>query len=224
MKKTYDFIIWDLDGTLLDTSEGVLSASQYAIDYFNFSRPSTEIMKTFIGPPIQCSFAKTFNLTEETAQEMAAVFRKQYKEKELFKAEPYPGIRELIQCLHRRGIKQAVATYKREDYTETIIDYFGFSPWLDVICGSDFAGKLTKTDIIVNAIKKISDQYSLDRGVMVGDTENDIIGAENIGIDFIAVSYGFGFKCHEELKYNAVVGIASDVVELGNLLGCKNEN
>lgn len=225
MGKSYALIIWDLDGTLLDTAAGILAASKYTIERFGFRQPSPGVLTHFIGPPIQHSFAKTFHLTDDQAEEMADVFRKRYKEKDLFKAKLYPQIKDLIKQLYKQGIKQAVATYKREDYAREIVEYFGLMPYLNITCGADFDGKLSKTDIIVNAIKMTLGVKSADEKiVMIGDTENDAVGARNLGIDFIAVTYGFGYKPEPIGTGKESMKFADSVEELGDLLGVQYED
>lgn len=208
----YDLVIWDVDGTLLNTAEGILSSAVYTIECENMILPSHEIMKTYIGPPIQKSFANTLNVSSQKASSMAEVFRQHYKKFDLFKAYPYKGILELLCLIKQLKIKQAVATYKREDYAYKILQKFAMAEHMDSICGSDFAGLLNKADIIKNAINNMHFVPS-KRIVMIGDTENDLLGAESAGIDFIGVAYGFGFK-------NKIDGvkIALDVNDLKRLL------
>lgn len=221
MNKKIKSVIWDVDGTLLDTSQGIIASVKDTLEFFGYPSLNQKTIESFIGPPIQHSFQNAFKLNSETADRMAAVFRKEYKAKNLYKAELYPGIRDLIAQLHQKGIQQAIATYKREDYAKMIVDHFDISSFMDVVCGSDFEGKLTKTDIIWKAIQSLKKQYPLDYVVMVGDTINDAIGARNLGIPFIAVRYGFGFKSREELERIKTLkcsGVAENTAELGKLL------
>lgn len=210
--KQYDLVIWDLDGTLLDTSEGILSSAKYVIEKEGLALPSEDIMKTYIGPPIQNSFLATLHVAKDKSLYMAERFRQHYKKYDLYKACPYGGIKNLLQAIKNNGIKQAVATYKRDDYAYAIIEKFGMAEYMDCVCGSDFEGKLTKTDIIAKAIDNIGFRPS-KRIVMIGDTDNDLFGAEDVGIDFIGVKYGFGFKSKLEGKK-----LASNINNLRNML------
>lgn len=208
----YDLVIWDLDGTLLDTSEGILSSARYAIEKENLPVPTEAVMKTYIGPPIQNSFMATLRVTKEKSLYMAEIFRQHYKKYDLYKACPYSGINNLLKAIRENGIKQAVATYKRDDYAYAIIEKFAMAQYMDCVCGSDFEGKLTKTDIIRNAIENIGIKPS-KRIVMIGDTDNDLFGAEHVGIDFIGVKYGFGFKSQLD-----GIKVASNIDDLRNML------
>jgi len=189
----YKLAIFDLDGTILDTSEGILSSATYAIKKMGFEVPDEKILKTFIGPPIQKSFNKVFKINGESLDYMVSVFRDRYKNHDLLKAVPYDGIKEIFKALHNHDIKISIATYKRQDYAETIINYFELNNYINSICGSDWEGKWSKKDIILNAIK-YSDIIKLEDCVMIGDTIWDYEGAKELGIDFIGVTYGFGFK------------------------------
>lgn len=212
MNSKYKLVVFDVDGTLLNTEEGVLSAAKYAIVNMGFEIPSEEILRTFIGPPIQDSFEKVFHVHGVETERMSDLFRNQYKNVDLLKAEPYSGIYQLMDLLCRSGYKIAIATYKREDYALRITEHFGFNRYTDVICGADFDGKMSKADIIQLAIK----QSGMDNteAIMVGDTMQDAIGAQKRLIKFIAVTYGFGFKPGDVLTESFCLGMAHDTQEI----------
>ncbi len=204
--RRYDAVIFDLDGTLLDTSEGIFRSVSYAIEKLGFEKLKPEVLRTFIGPPIQRSFALVYGLGKQEADEAADVFRNRYKEEDLLFAKPYEGIFETLNALRNAGIKTAVATYKRQDYAEKILIHFGFDKACDAICGSDLEGKLSKRDIIENAINCLG---AGKRGVvMIGDSDNDAVGASEIGVDFIGVTYGFGFSRAEDVNEFPCIGSA----------------
>lgn len=211
--RKYEIAVFDVDGTLLDTSEGVLAAAKYTIQKFGYPMPEPEVLRSYIGPPIQDSFAKTYGLTKEQADEMAAEFRLSYKGENLIKAKPYEGIYELMDQLVQRGIKIAVATYKRQDYAESILKHFGFDRYSNILYGSDFEGKLKKVDIIRKCMEDLgSTDYS--NAVMIGDSWHDANGAEQLGVDFIGVTYGFDFKSREDVEQCTCVGSAETPLDL----------
>lgn len=203
----YDLVIFDVDGTMLDTTEGVLASVKYTIDKFGYDMLSEEQLKSFIGPPVQESFARHYGLSGDILQELATAFRDRYKDIDLLKAVAYNGIYEAFDALRENGIKTAVATYKREDYAITLLKKFSFDRYTDIIFGGDHENKLKKSDIIEKCIatSKVTDKR---RVVMIGDTLNDAVGAEKIGVDFIAVTYGFGFKSEADLNNTSYVGCA----------------
>lgn len=209
----YNLAIFDLDGTLLDTRAGVLSAVKYTIKEMGYEMPDEETLRSFIGPPVQEAFGRVYGLEGPILQEIATVFRNFYSTKTLLEAVPYDGILELFAELSLRGIKPAVATYKREDYALTLLKHFGFDRYTDIMFGGDHENKLKKKDIIEKCISAggVSD---ISRVVMIGDTEFDSVGAENVGADFIGVTYGFGFKTAEDVSRVKSVGSVDTVPEL----------
>lgn len=209
-------VIFDLDGTLLDTSEGIKASVKYVIEKYNLPLPTETILNSFIGPPIQASFKHLYNLSDEKSTALAALFREQYKSADLFKAKPYDNVFEVLRYLRSNGVKTAVATYKREDYTKLLLDHFGLSKYFDIICGSDFEGKLQKKDIILNAVNK--SRFSINDTIMVGDTILDAEGASIIGMDFIAALYGFGFKNIEETSEIQCLYAIDDIIQITEII------
>ena len=213
----YDAAIFDLDGTLLDTAEGVTGSIRYVIEKLRLEPLSDEVLRSFIGPPIQNSFARIYGFDKERAAEAAAIFRDIYKDENLLLARPYDGIYDTIKDLKKSGVHCAVATYKRQDYTDRLLGHFGFDRICDKICGSDFEGKLTKKDIIRNAIEYLGvTDYS--RAVMIGDSDNDAIGADALGVPFIAVTYGFGFSDDADAGQFPNAGIAHTPEEITRII------
>lgn len=211
----YHYVIWDLDGTLLDTSQGIEKSLNYTVDEMGFKPLPLATKRQFIGPPIYDSFRQYYNINKYEALKATEIFRNVYKNEFLFDAKPYCGIYEALEVLKSRGYKMSVATNKRNDYAQKLLKQFKFDNYFDYMLGSDFMNKMTKKDIIEKCLDffKITDQNS---AVMIGDTKYDYIGASNCGIGFIGVSYGFGFSNEEgknNLKY-AIVSTPKDVVTM----------
>lgn len=213
MNQKYDLVIFDLDGTLLDTTEGVLASVKHTIREMGFAPQPDAVLASFIGPPIQDSFAKLYGLEGPILQEIAGVFRTQYSTVDLLKAAPYEGIFELL-CENRAGgAMNAVATYKREDYAVKLLCHYGFDRYMAVMHGGDHENKLKKRDIIELCIKE-SGVTDRSRIVMVGDTLHDAIGAAEIGVDFIGVTFGFGFKSEADVAPYPHVGVADTAMDV----------
>lgn len=208
-------IIFDLDGTLLDTTEGVIESAIYAIKAMNYEELAYDTMLSFVGPPIQESFSKHYNCNSEEAQNVANIFRDYYKENALFKAKPYEGIFELLEQLKKAGKKIAVATYKREDYALTLLKHFGLDQYFESIHGADNKNTLKKADIIGTCICELN--ATKENSVLVGDTIHDAVGAEKAGISFIAVTYGFGFKVVLDVMEYKNIGIAETPLDIYRL-------
>lgn len=217
MGRRFKVAVFDLDGTLLDTSEGVLASVRYTIDYFGFAPLKDEQLKCFIGPPIQDSFAKTYGLKGNVLQEIATVFRSRYREADLFKAVPYEGIYDVFERLVENGIKPAIATYKRQDYATEILVHFGFDRYTDIMYGADHENRLKKNDIILRAIRDAGVVNPLE-AVMVGDSDNDAVGAQLLGVKFIGVTYGFGFHTLSDVQRFPHIGSARETAEIARLI------
>lgn len=209
--RKYDLVIFDVDGTLLDTSEGIMEAVCYTVQQKKLVEPNQEALRSFIGPPIMNSLKHFYGLDEEMALELTKVFRERYKNNDVLKAKPYDGIYSLFEMLKVLNVKTAIATYKRQDYAEKIIKHFRFNEYTTVIFGADDENKLVKKDIIECCVRRAG-VLQRERVLMVGDSDNDAIGALSLGIDFLGVTYGFGFLTKEEIyKYGAVY--AADTVD-----------
>ncbi|MBO5416548.1 MAG: HAD hydrolase-like protein [Clostridia bacterium] len=209
----YDLAVFDLDGTLLDTREGVLSALRYTIDELGYEMPDEATLRTFIGPPVQDSFARVYGIDGPILQDIATLFRNFYSTRTLLEAELYEGITDVFSELCKRGVKPAVATYKREDYAVKLLCHFGFDKYTDIMFGGDHENKLKKRDIIEKCIS-VGGVSDISRVVMIGDTDFDAIGAEAVGADFIGVSYGFGFRTLDDIKKVRSVGGVDRAIDL----------
>lgn len=185
-------VLFDLDGTLLDTREGIIESVRYTITQMGYPELPNEIVLKFVGPPIQHSLMSYLGVSSEKAQVGANIFRDYYKTNALFKASVYSGIQTLLLELKALGFKLGVATYKREDYAIDILRHFGISEYFDVIHGADNENKCTKADIIQLCLKELGEDT--DHVLLIGDTDYDARGAAEIGVHFVAVTWGFGFK------------------------------
>ena len=189
--KEHRLAIFDLDGTLLDTAQGIHDAVRYTIEHFSLPKLSEAELNSFIGPPVQNSFSRFYGIQGEELKEITRFFRDRYSTEDLFKAVPYDGIFEALKSLRERDISVAVATYKREDYAKKLLKKFEFDRYAQFIFGADNDNKLKKSDIIRLCLESAG--LEANDAIMIGDSDNDAIGANNLGIDFVAVTYGFGF-------------------------------
>ena len=209
-------VIFDLDGTLLDTREGVIESAKYAAKEMGYKELPYETMLTFVGPPIQNSFIKHYGCDEETAQKAANIFRNYYKTTALLLAEPYEGIYDLCKVLKENGVKMSVATYKREDYALTLLRHFGFDKYCNPMHGADNNNVLKKEDIVRMCQEEMG--ATGDNSVLIGDTDNDAKGAIKAGSKFIAVTYGFGFKKEADVAAYPYIGIANTPMEIKDII------
>lgn len=199
----YTAIFFDLDGTLMDTSEGIIHATETIIRTHGLETLNEEEKRRFIGPSIQDSLRDRYRITKEYAWKLATEWRNIYKEKYLLEATPYEGIYEVLHFCQAKRIKTGVATNKREDYATKLLDHYGFAQVLDCIAGTDFAGKRKKVNLIQICMAKVG-VTDPQNCLMVGDTEGDLEAAKKANVDFLGVSYGYGFSVEDARKVNLV--------------------
>lgn len=212
----YETIVFDLDGTILDTRVGVKNAVKMTISQLGLPEQSDEVIEQFVGPPMQESFMKYFGMDYELALKNANLFRENYKRYTLLQADVYPGVLELFDKLKRMKKKIAVATNKSHENAYLILEYYGIAEKCDYIKGSDLNGKLSKADILQDCM--IFLRADSQTTVLIGDSSYDAEGAKKIGVDFIAVTYGFEFKIGEDYSEAGYAFICNDVKELEIIL------
>lgn len=205
MKKT-ELMVFDLDGTLFNTKPGIVRAIKKTVEVKGLKPLDEEMYDTFIGPPIQQTFSRVYNLSEKEGVELARVFRTYYGQDEfLLDTLEYDGIYEALKELKKTGIKTALATFKKEWMALNICRHFKYDEYLDSIHGSDDEGKLKKPDIISLCMKDCTCDDP-ETVIMVGDTYLDAEGAAAVGAGFAGVLWGFGFSSPEDiLKYEGAV-------------------
>lgn len=215
--KKWKAVVFDNDGTLLNNVEGDINSVKYTIEKLGYEPLSEELLHTFTGPPVKMRMQEIYDLSEAEAMNAMQVFREHYEKYDLLKSRVYPGIKEILQYLRKREIKIAVATNKRTDMAQKVLAYCGLANEIEVISGSDREGKMTKTQILKSALTAIG-VTELSDAVMVGDSSNDAVAAREVGLDFIGLTYGFGFKTEEDVKKFPYVAAASGVAELYELI------
>lgn len=192
----YKSIIFDLDGTLMNTKAGILKSLDCVIESRGYPQLSEERKKKFIGPPMFQSLRSEYGLSDDEAYSAAQEFRDLYAGDYCLMARTYPMMRTLLTSLKHEGCKLSVATYKREDVANRILAHFKLDPYFDAIYGSDFEGRLSKKDIIEKAMNHVGVRPA--NTVVIGDSKSDGAAANQIGVKFIAVTYGFGFNSEKD--------------------------
>ena len=200
-------VVFDLDGTLLDTSTGVISSVKKLIKKYGYRELTRAELETFIGPPISKSVERVFGVSPEEAMEAMQYFREEYPREDIYKADHYDGLEKLLADLKEGGFKVGVATYKREDMAKTLLEEKGLAKYFDVIHGSNREANLTKADVVAMTIRDLGHDSS--ETVMIGDSDNDAIGAEEANALFIGVTYGFGFKSRVDVEKYKNIGVAA---------------
>ena len=211
-------VLFDLDGTLLDTSSGILGALKEAISECGLSPIKKGDESIFIGPPMQKTIGEYYHLDKEKSMQIANIFREKYKTHHfLLQAKLYDEIVPLLMELKKKNIKTAVATYKREDYALDLLNCFDLTKHFDVYHGSDADGKMSKSDIIEKCLAEMG--VNKGQTILLGDTNSDLQGAINAHCLFVGVTYGFGYKNKNDLPLDSIaVGIIDKPLELLDLL------
>ena len=182
-------ILFDLDGTLTDSGEGIINCAQYAFQQMDYPVPPREEMGVFVGPPLWDTFEK-FGIPKEQTDEAVRIFRSRYVPIGKFENTPYPGIRELLERLKEMGFLLYVATSKPETTAAEILEHFDLAKYFDRICGADLEKKRNSKDAVIEYLLGLAGSDA--DMTMVGDTEYDVLGAAAHGIPTIGVSWGYG--------------------------------
>lgn len=196
-------ILFDFDGTIMDTSPGIYESFDKVLEYFQIDFKRSEY-KRMIGPPLKDSFKDILKIPESQIDEAIKIYREHYSTEGMYKGELYKGIIPLIKNLKNAGKKIFVATSKPELYTKKIIEKKGILDLFDFIGGSDLSEKSrsTKEDVVKYVLKNQKNTENLSESVLIGDRYFDIIGAHSVGIKCIGILWGFGNK-KEFQKENA---------------------
>lgn len=212
----FDAVLFDFDGTVADTGEGVFLCVRYAIDAHGLEQPSDEDIRKFIGPPMIVSYHTLYpQLNDDEVQSLMQSYREKYAEVGLYKYKLYDGITELLKKLNGNGIKTAVASSKPQEALENIIKVSGIDKYFDCIVGAD--RNYTDSDkatIVEEAIKRtgVTDK---SRVLMVGDRKYDIVGAHKAGIACAAVLFGYGSQEEfDEYRADYVVNSFKEVEKI----------
>ena len=182
-------ILFDLDGTLTDSGEGIINCATLALNHFGLPVPDRETMRVFVGPPLDETFMK-FGVPADKTDEAIAVYRSRYTTAGKFENIPYPGVGEMLRRLTEKGHKLYVATSKPERMSVEILEHFGLAKYFELICGATLDGSRSKkADIITYLLEKAG---GAENAIMVGDTSYDVIGAKAHNMPAIGVSWGYG--------------------------------
>lgn len=212
----YDVILFDLDGTLTDSSPGIINSIIYALKKYDITVENRAELRKFLGPPLHESFREFYGFDEEKSMEAVRFYREYFSTKGLLENEVYDGIHSLLKNLCDKGKRLIVATSKPQEFTNRIMEHFGLCEYFELIAGSNMDGtRSKKAEVIEYALQKcqITDKSKV---VMVGDRMHDIFGANAVGIDSIGVEYGYGD--YDELHNAGATYIVKTVDELEKLL------
>ncbi len=215
MDKNYTAVLFDLDGTIMDSGPGIMKSVQYALDHFDRPNEPEETLRKFVGPSLMDSFTHLYGMSEEDATRAVELYREVYPTKGIFDATPYKGIEEVFRTLQAEGRKLVLVTSKPHIFAERILEHFGFTSYFCYQTGPELDDHDSRK---ARLIRKAMDALKFEKTecVMVGDRMFDIDGAVEAGIDSIGVTYGYGDRA--ELQNAGATYIVDSPKEILSIL------
>lgn len=210
--KNYEFILFDLDGTLTNPGEGITNSVVYALNKFGIQVEDKRELYKFIGPPLMDSFEMYYGFSKEKAKLAVDYYREYYRDKGLFENCVYEGIEDLLQKLVASGKKICLATSKPEEFAKQILEHFQLSKYFDFIGGSNMNETRSKKAEVIGYVLEQCKITDCSKVLMIGDREYDILGANEFGIDSMGVLFGYGSR--EELEGAGATYIAETVKDI----------
>lgn len=191
-------VIFDFDGTIADTSGGILDSHKFVLNAMGKEIPTEEELRGVIGGNLLKTYIEHFDFAEPDARDAVRIYRERYAEVGIHNAVLYPGFTDMVKKLKNRGYKVGVATLKAENFAKIMLNELDISNYFDEVCGMDPDDGLNKAGLILKCCDLCGCRK--DEAILVGDSNNDYIGSRQAGVDFIGVTYGFGFK--KGIKYD----------------------
>lgn len=196
MKENFDFILFDIDGTMTDSSEGITKSVQYTLEKYGIMEPNLENLRKFIGPPLIDSFMNYYGFSKEEAIEARRIFNVRYQPIGWMENHPYPGIENVLETLQKEGKLLGIATSKPEDVADKVLNYFDLKKYFPIICAAPNNGlngeKPGRIRAAMEEAKALG--YEVKNPIMVGDTRFDVLGARECGIPCVGVTWGFAVE------------------------------
>lgn len=212
--KYYDYILFDLDGTLTDSKPGIIECIAYALEKENVPY-TNQILDKMVGPPFRVSMHDFLGLEMPEIEKLIGIYRGVYEEYGYKNCKVFEGVEQMLSALKNAGKILGVATSKPIKFTQMIMRDFDLGKYFDYVAGaSSDASKEAKSDVIQGALENLGVKDK-SKVLMVGDRLYDIEGAHMQGIDCAAVLYGYGSKEEfEEYKAEYILAAPDDVVKL----------
>ena len=204
------WVLFDLDGTLTQSEEGIWNCAKYAAEKMKFPQPDALTLRKFIGPPLEYSFSTYMGMTKEQTVEAIRFYRERYTTVGMYENRVYPGVRVMMRTLLKAGAKLGIVTGKPAYPTGKILEHFGLDRFLTtVVCATD--GHAEKEHLIRQALPEDAGEVW-----MVGDRCFDMEGGVKAGVHTLGAAYGYGSE--EELRESGAERIAKTPREILDIL------
>lgn len=220
----YRVLLFDLDGTLTASGEGITKSVRYALEKMGRKADDLKALEVFVGPPLLEQFMEYCKMTEKEATKAVEYYRERYNVTGLFENRPYDGIGDMLGRLKQRGYLLGVASSKPDGMVKKILEHFNLTDYFDEIVGSDASRlKMSKADVIELTLQGLGYENRRGEVLMIGDRNQDVNGARIARIPCIGVTYGYGSR--RELEEAKARWVVESVAELEQcILDCTAEN
>lgn len=209
-------VLFDLDGTISNSKEGITKCVQYALEHFGIVENDADKLEVFIGPPLVDSFKQFYGFSDAQAKEATAKYRERYTPIGIHETSMYPGTKECLTALKEQGYVIGMASSKPENFCRIVLEDFGILEYFDDVVGATMDGSIgTKEEVLEEVFRRWS-HFGKDEICLVGDSIFDVEGANALGIPCIGVTYGFGNI--EEMKEAGATAFVDHLEELPEVL------
>ena len=195
----YDFLLFDMDGMLVDTREGILKCAAHALSAFGIEVEDLSSLTKFVGPPLSYSFTEFYGLSPEDAKKAVAIYRERYSAKGQYECYMFDGVPEMLQALLKKGYRLCIATSKLESYAKSMLDRLGIGCYFEQVIGATPDEAISTKDEVIEASLVRMGITDRQRALMIGDRKHDVLGAKKCGLD----SFGVYMGCAEESEHEA---------------------
>lgn len=214
--RKYDYVIFDFDGTVTDTGEGILKSLQYSFAQMGDPVPDLSDLKKFIGPPIHYSFVTFYGVKEEDVGKYIEKYRERYRKIGIYECCLYDGMLDTLKTLRKNGVKIGIASSKPVSLIYDVMNYLKITELFDAVVGTRFddSNHSGKKDLVMQSMAELG-ATDKSRVLMVGDRYFDIDGAKGAGVDSCGVLFGYGNE--QEFKEHGasyIVRTAQEIVKL----------
>ncbi|CAN5350475.1 HAD hydrolase-like protein [soil metagenome] len=217
MASPFTAVLFDLDGTIVDSAPGITATLAATFERMGLPVPPPAELLAYVGPPILDSFRDLAGFDDETSERALGIYRPLYLETGVFDASVYPGLAGVLQAVHGADLPMSLATSKPEKPATLVLQHYDLVKYFDELTGASAdETRSKKADVIAEALRRLSsDGADLSRTIMIGDRIHDIEGAAANGVPTIYVTWGYGTPTEAA----GAVAVADDADQLMGLLG-----